>query len=239
MDINYAELLDVTYRALISLVTLFLITKLLGKKQVSQLSLFDYVIGISIGNFAAEATINLESNWLNGVLAVVLFGVVAYLVSILTMKSIMLRKFFMGEPTIVIQDGKILKQSLKKIKFDINDLLEECRNNGVFDIEQINYALMEANGKLSILLKPEYQNVTIKDMNLKQEKNGLVANVIIDKKIMKESLKALKKDEKWLLKQLKVQGTPLKEVLLGTVDINEKLIVYKENDDIKPKKVLE
>lgn len=239
MDINYMELLDVTYRALISLVTLFLITKLLGKKQVSQLSLFDYVIGISIGNFAAEATINLESNWLNGVLAVVIFGVVAYLVSILTMKSIIARKFFMGEPTIVIQDGKILKQSLKKIKFDINDLLEECRNNGVFDVEQINYALMEANGKLSILLKPEYQNVTIKDMNLKQEKNGLVANVIIDKKIMKDSLKALKKDEKWLLKQLKVQGTPLKEVLLGTVDINEKLTLYKENDDVEPKKVLE
>ena len=239
MDINYMELLDVTYRSLISLVTLFLITKLLGKKQVSQLSLFDYVIGISIGNFAAEATINLESNWLNGVLAVVIFGVVAYLVSILTMKSIIARKFFMGEPTIVIQDGKILKQSLKKIKFDINDLLEECRNNGVFDVEQINYALMEANGKLSILLKPEYQNVTIKDMNLKQEKNGLVANVIIDKKIMKDSLKALKKDEKWLLKQLKVQGTPLKEVLLGTVDINEKLTLYKESDDVEPKKVLE
>ena len=239
MDINYMELLDVTYRSLISLVTLFLITKLLGKKQVSQLSLFDYVIGISIGNFAAEATINLESNWLNGVLAVVIFGVVAYLVSILTMKSIIARKFFMGEPTIVIQDGKILKQSLKKIKFDINDLLEECRNNGVFDVEQINYALMEANGKLSILLKPEYQNVTIKDMNLKQEKNGLVANVIIDKKIMKDSLKSIKKDEKWLLKQLKVQGTPLKKVLLGTVDINEKLTLYKENDDVEPKKVLE
>lgn len=239
MDINYMELLDVTYRSLISLVTLFLITKLLGKKQVSQLSLFDYVIGISIGNFAAEATINLESNWLNGVLAVVIFGIVAYLVSILTMKSIIARKFFMGEPTIVIQDGKILKQSLKKIKFDINDLLEECRNNGVFDVEQINYALMEANGKLSILLKPEYQNVTIKDMNLKQEKNGLVANVIIDKKIMKDSLKSIKKDEKWLLKQLKVQGTPLKKVLLGTVDINEKLTIYKENDDVEPKKVLE
>jgi len=239
MDINYMELLDVTYRSLISLVTLFLITKLLGKKQVSQLSLFDYVIGISIGNFAAEATINLESNWLNGVLAVVIFGVVAYLVSILTMKSIIARKFFMGEPTIVIQDGKILKQSLKKIKFDINDLLEECRNNGVFDVEQINYALMEANGKLSILLKPEYQNVTIKDMNLKQEKNGLVANVIIDKKIMKDSLKSIKKDEKWLLKQLKVQGTPLKKVLLGTVDINEKLTLYKESDDVEPKKVLE
>ena len=85
---DYKEILQVSYRALISLVTLFLITKLLGKKQVSQLSLFDYVIGISIGNFAAEVTINLEAEWINGVVAVTIFGVVAYLVSILTMKTV-------------------------------------------------------------------------------------------------------------------------------------------------------
>ena len=199
---DYKEILQVSYRALISLVTLFLITKLLGKKQVSQLSLFDYVIGISIGNFAAEVTINLEAEWINGVVAVTIFGVVAYLVSILTMKSIILRRFFMGAPTVVIQNGKIIKtnkifqaivfsaesaiikESLKKIKFDINDLLEECRNNGVFDLTQINYALMEANGELSILLKPEYLPITPNDMKLKPEKNSLVANIIIDKKII-------------------------------------------------------
>ena len=94
---DYKEILQVSYRALISLVTLFLITKLLGKKQVSQLSLFDYVIGISIGNFAAEVTINLEAEWINGVVAVTIFGVVAYLVSILTMKSIIARRFFIYE----------------------------------------------------------------------------------------------------------------------------------------------
>ena len=185
---DYKEILQVSYRALISLVTLFLITKLLGKKQVSQLSLFDYVIGISIGNFAAEVTINLEAEWINGVVAVTIFGVVAYLVSILTMKSIILRRFFMGAPTVVIQNGKIIKESLKKIKFDINDLLEECRNNGVFDLTQINYALMEANGELSILLKPEYLPITPNDMKLKPEKNSLVANIIIDKKIMPNNL---------------------------------------------------
>lgn len=239
MDFSWMELGSVVIRAFISLISLFFITKLLGKKQVSQLSLFDYVIGISIGNFAAEITINLEANLIYGTVAVLIFGLVAYFISILTMKNITLRRFIIGVPTVLIDKGKILEKGLKKVKFDINDLLEECRNNGVFDVEQINYALMEANGKLSILLKPEYQNVTIKDMNLKQEKNGLVANVIIDKKIMKDSLKALKKDEKWLLKQLKVQGTPLKEVLLGTVDINEKLTLYKENDDVEPKKVLE
>ena len=122
---NWTELLDVTLRAMISLVTLFLITKMLGKKQVSQLSLFDYVIGISIGNFAAEMTINLESDYLHGILAVVIFGIVAYFVSILTMKSIHLRRYFMGTPTLLIQDGKLLEKNMKKVRYDINDLLEQ------------------------------------------------------------------------------------------------------------------
>ena len=236
---DYKEILQVSYRALISLVTLFLITKLLGKKQVSQLSLFDYVIGISIGNFAAEVTINLEAEWINGVVAVTILGVVAYLVSILTMKSIIARRFFMGAPTVVIQNGKIIKESLKKIKFDINDLLEECRNNGVFDLTQINYALMEANGELSILLKPEYLPITPNDMKLKPEKNSLVANIIIDKKIMPNNLKQMNKDEKWLLKELKIKGYKLEDVLLATLDINDKLTIYKQKENENIKNILE
>ena len=236
---DYKEILQVSYRALISLVTLFLITKILGKKQVSQLSLFDYVIGISIGNFAAEVTINLEAEWINGVVAVTIFGVVAYLVSIITMKSIIARRFFMGAPTVVIQNGKIIKESLKKIKFDINDLLEECRNNGVFDLTQINYALMEANGELSILLKPEYLPITPNDMKLKPEKNSLVANIIIDKKIMPNNLKQMNKDEKWLLKELKIKGYKLEDVLLATLDINDKLTIYKQKENENIKNILE
>lgn len=236
---DYKEILEVSYRAIISLVTLFLITKLLGKKQVSQLSLFDYVIGISIGNFAAEVTINLEAEWINGVVAVLIFGLVAYFVSIITMKSIVARRFFMGSPTIVIQNGKIIKESLKRVKLDINDLLEECRNNNVFDLNQINYALMEANGKLSILLKPEYLPLTPKDMKLNPEKNGLVANVIIDKKIMQENLKQMNKDDKWLLKELKTKKVKLEDILLCTMDINDKLTIYKQKENEEIKNILE
>lgn len=236
---DYKEILEVSYRAIISLVTLFLITKILGKKQVSQLSLFDYVIGISIGNFAAEVTINLEAEWINGVVAVLIFGLVAYSVSIITMKSIVARRFFMGSPTIVIQNGKIIKESLKRVKLDINDLLEECRNNNVFDLNQINYALMEANGKLSILLKPEYLPLTPKDMKLNPEKNGLVANVIIDKKIMQENLKQMNKDDKWLLKELKTKKVKLEDILLCTMDINDKLTIYKQKENEKIKNILE
>ena len=240
MEIDFQELFDVTIRALMSLVTLFLITKMLGKKQVSQLSLFDYVIGISIGNFAAEMTINLETNEINGIWAVVLFGLCAYIVSYVTMKSIILRRFFMGTPTVIIQDGKIIRKNLKKVKFDINDMLEEVREAGYFDLSQVKCAVMEANGNLSILPYPEYRPVTPKDMKLKVASEGLCSNVIIDSKIMKNNLKNINKDEEWLKHELKVKGySDLSKILLATVDVNGAVVVYESNNDLDSKDVLE
>lgn len=239
-DIKWIEVFDTIIRALLSLTALFLVTKLLGKKQVSQLSLFDYVIGISIGNFAAEMTINIESQYINGLTAVLVFGLVAYLVSYITLKSIILRRFFIGTPTILIQNGKLIEKNLKKVKFDINDLLEECRVNGYFDLGQIEYALMEANGQLSIMPKGEYSPVTIKDMKLKATKQELVANIIIDSKIMHNNLKNMKKDVAWLEQELKIKGyQTLDNILLATLDNNDKLAIYQRNVHDKIHDVLE
>lgn len=239
MDINYNELFNVVIRGLLSLITLFLVTKLIGKKQVSQLSLFDYVIGISIGNFAAEMTINLESEELYGIIAVLLFGGIAYLVSVGTMKSIKLRRFFMGSPTILVEHGKILQDNFYKVKYDINDMLEQCRVNGYFDISEIDYAIVEANGELSILAKSEYLPVNRNDMKLKVSKNGLCANVIIDGKVMYNNLKKIKKDEKWLNKELKLKGKDISDIILATVDINDKVVFYERNKGVVSLDVLE
>ena len=224
-----SDLLEVTARAVLSLITLFLVTKMLGKKQVSQLSLFDYVIGISIGNFAAEMTINLESEILHGTLAVIIFGLIAYAISILTMKSIKLRRFFMDIPTIIIENGVLLEESLKKVKYDINDFLEQCREQGYFDISEISYAVMESSGKISILPKSENKPVTRQDMKVKAQKSSIVSNLIIDGKVMQENLKAMKKDEKWLQKQLNQQGRKQEQVLLATFDNNNNFTIYEKN----------
>ena len=229
MQKQIIDLLDVILRCLVSLVTLFLVTKMIGKKQVSQFSLFDYVIGISIGNFAAEMAINLDSSYLHGTVAVIVFGVVAYLVSLLTMKSLKIRKFIIGDPNILIKDGKILYNSLKKSKFDINDLLEEARINGYFDISDIDYALMEANGKISFLPKIESQNPTNKDLKLNINKKGLCINLIIDGQIIDKALIDIHKDESWLLKKLKDRKYKLEEVILATIDLQNNLKVYGKN----------
>lgn len=240
MEFDLNELLIVIVRAYISLITLFLITKMLGKKQVSQLSLFDYVIGISIGNFAAEITINFDSSLIYGIVSVLIFGTFAYTISILTMKSIKLRRFFIGVPTVLIDKGQILEKGLKKVKFDINDLLEECRGNGYFDLNEIDYAIMEVNGKVSIMPKQPYKPITLKDMNLKESNQSLCANVIIDSNIMENNLKNMNKNIEWLEQQLKIKGyESLDNILLATLDKNEKFTVYEKNNDKQSKNVLE
>lgn len=228
-NIDWMELLDVFFRAIVSLVTLFFVTKLLGKKQVSQLSLFDYVIGISIGNFAAEMTINTDSPYLNGTVAVIFFGVIAYFISRITMKSIKLRRFFTGVPTVIIEKGEIIEENLKKVNFDLNDFLQECRSGGYFNIDDIYYAIMEANGRISFLPKAGSSPVTNENMNLKIKQDGLCANVIIDSHIMERNLKNINKDTKWLEKKLKEKNVKLDNVFLATVDVNEKLFIYEKN----------
>ncbi len=237
---DWLEVLDVIVRSILSLVTLFLVTKMLGKKQVSQLSLFDYVIGISIGNFAAEMTINTESQYMNGIVSVVMFGLVAYIVSIITMKSIILRRYFMGVPTILIQKGKILEKNMRKVKFDMNDLLEEIRNAGYFNLEEVEYAIMEANGKVSVLPKVAYKPVTVSDLKLNIKQDGLVANVLIDGKIMPKNLENMHKTQAWLEKQLKQKGyNTYENILLATLDENDKVVIYEKNLDLKPHDIME
>lgn len=240
LNIDFKELIDVTIRSLLSIITLFFVTKMIGKKQVSELSLFDYVIGITIGNFAAEMTINLESQEVNGIWAVLIFGFVAYFVSYITMKNMKLRRFFIGVPTMIIQNGKLLYEPMKRMKLDINDMLEQCRINGYFDISQIEYAILEASGDLSIMPKPEYRPINPKDMQLKVNKEGLCANVIIDSRIMFNNLKNMHKDVDWLNQQLKLKGyEDLSLILLATLDVNEKLVVYEKNSNEKSYDVLE
>lgn len=229
MDIN--EALSIIPRSLISLVTLFIATKILGKKQVSELSLFDYVIGISIGNFTAEMILVLDNQLINGVVAILTFGIMGYIISYISTKSIIFRRFMIGTPTIIMSNGKLLYESFKNLNIDINDFLEQARIAGYFDITQINYAIMEANGDISFLLK--------EDSNSNNKQGILPANVIIDSNIMHENIKETDKSESWFIKELKKQGyTSYENILLATYS-NNNLTIYRKNENIKPKNVLE
>lgn len=237
MDIN--EALSIIPRSLISLLTLFIATKILGKKQVSELSLFDYVIGISIGNFTAEMILVLDTQLINGVVAILTFGIMGYLFSYISTKSIIFRRFVFGSPTIIIDNGKFNYTSLKKLNIDINDFLEQARSAGHFNIQEISYAIMEANGKISFLLKDEYNQPTKKDLKVNITKSNLPASIIIDGNIMNENIKLTNKNYSWFIKELKRQGYTKYDNILLAVYQDNSLIIYEKNENFKNKSVLE
>ena len=230
-----SNLLNIIIRTIIVLIVLFFIAKMVGKKQISQLNLFDYIVGITIGSIAADISLDLEKDLLAGLLSLSLYGFRAYLISYITMKSIKARRFFTGVPTVLVEKSKIIESGLKKTKIDINELLAEARIAGYFDLDEIDYAIMEINGNISFLPKEKNKPVTKKDMKLKSPDSGLTANVIIDSKYMENNMKAINKSKRWLDHELKVQGyNNYDNILLATVDNNYKVLVYKK--DVNPDK---
>ena len=231
---------NVVWRSFLSIIALFFLTKLMGRKQISQLNLYDYVVGITIGSVAAEISTNLDTDFWGGIVVMGVYSLVSVLFSFCTEKSILLRRFIIGVPIVIMENGKILESSLKKSKFDINDFLQEARISGYYDISQIEYAVMEANGKISFLPKSEYVPVTPFDMNLDVNKTSLVSNLVIDSKVMDNNLKMIGKDIDWLLKKMKEQGyNSLDNILLVTCRDNKNITIYEKNYDVLEYRVLE
>lgn len=227
-------------KGIVSILVLFLFTKLMGRKQVSQLNMFDYIIGITIGSIASEMTMAKNISFVEGTLGIGIYAMSAFLISEWTMRSITARRLIVGTPCIIVQRGKLLEKSLKKSKIDLNDLLQEARNAGYFDISEIEYAIMEANGRISFLPKSKYAPLTPDDMKIKTKFKGVSVNLIIDGKIMFKHLKQIKHDERWLLKRLENEGYKnISDLLLVICDSDEKLTIYERNIELLEENVFE
>lgn len=234
------DILNVIIRTIVILFILFIFVKIIGKKQVSQMNLFDYIVGITMGSVVADISLDIEKSFLSGVVSLTIYCLAGLMSAILTNKSITMRRVINGVPTVLVENGKIIEDGLKKVRIDVNDLLSEARVNGYFNLEDIDYAVMETNGKISFLLKGDKSPLTKGDYKLKVKNEGLTANVIIDEVLLEKNLKDIGKSEKWLKHELKVKGyDSYKGILLATVDNNEKLIIYDKNNKVKNKSVLE
>lgn len=209
-----------------SLVVLFGLTKLMGNKQISQLTMFDYITGITIGSIAAELATELENPW-RPLEAMVVYGAVGLLISLCSTKSNRLRKFFGGKPIVLLQNDVLDRKKLKKAKLDVNEFLAMARLAGFFDLRQIQTAVFEQNGNVSFLPKANYRPATPGDMKLPVKDEELPWNVVVDGNIMEKELRLSGKDQKWLSEQLEKQGyhSP-REVLLGVVDKNGALALF-------------
>ncbi|MBT2738892.1 DUF421 domain-containing protein [Neobacillus sp. C211] len=220
-------------RSLIFLGLLFITTKVLGKKQISELSFFEYVAGITIGSIAGEVVTGLEANVWHGMLAVLIFFLVTFLVDFVSLKSKAFRDFAEGKGTVVIKDGKVLENNLKKEKYSIDELSALLRQKDIFRIADVEFAVLEPRGNLSTLLKTENRPLTPKDLQMKMAKEKEPQTVIMDGNIIDESLRCSGKGRGWLYTELEKLDVTLDNVFIGQVDSYGELTVDLYDDKIQ------
>lgn len=221
------DIIKVVLISLLSAVALFVIAKIIGHKQMSQLDFFDYITGITIGSIAAELATELEQPWKHFA-AMVVYGAVSFFLSVLTSKVQKMRKFINGSPSIIMDNGKLYRKNMKKAKLDLSEFMLMCRQEGYFNLSDIQTAVFEYNGRLTILPVSDKRPVNPSDLKLDTEKEYISTEVIMDGKVLQENLNRMDLDLKWLESQLRVQGfSNAKEVFLGICDNNKQLTLYK------------
>ncbi len=220
------DILKLILSSLISAGVLFVLAKLMGHKQLAQLDFFDYVTGITIGSIAAEMATELEKPW-QPLLAMVVYGVVSVGLNLITKKFPRSRKFINGSPTIIMDRGKIYRKNMKKAKLDLSEFMMLLRQEGYFNPGDVQTAIFECNGHLTILPKAENRPVTPSDLNLQPEQDYICSEVIMDGRILGENLKRMDLGEKWLCKKLKEQGFKSeKDIYLGVCDKDRNLALF-------------
>ena len=227
------EILKIIVLSFCSFIVLFFLTKLMGNREMSQLSMFDYIISITIGSIAAEMATALEDDFTQPLIAMIVYAIGAILVSFLALHSIKARRFVSGTSRILYDNGKIYSKNLKKAKMDLNEFLMQCRTNGYFNLSDIQTAILESNGKLSFIPNSLKRPATPEDLNLNPKQDYLVINVIIDGKIIEENLKNTGNNLKWLQTNLeKRKAGSIKNILLATCDKDNNLSVYSKISEL-------
>ncbi len=210
----------VLINSLVAFVYLFVVSKLMGKKQIAQLTFVDYAIGISIGSIAAEYATDVDNPWYYYIIAIGVFFLLSLFISWVLRKAQCLKGLLQGKPSILIEDGKINFQELKKSKLDLYDLIALARTKNYFDLNDIAYAILETDGELSVLPNGNVRPVTAEDFKeIKLEQASLTTYIIIDGKLTSSGLNDLGVDEKWVLEKLGVKDKKeLKAIAIASYD---------------------
>jgi uncharacterized membrane protein YcaP (DUF421 family) len=225
--------LEVAIRSFSILIGLFIITKLLGKKQLSKLSFFEYIVGITIGDIAGTLSMDTGINLTEGITSILIWAFFPLAISYISLKSKKFRDFVEGNSTVFIKNGKILEDNLKKEKYTIDELLEQLRKKNVFRVADVEFATLETNGDLSILLKRDKQPLAVGDIIPNPPPVKEPQTVIMDGQILDEPLATMGLNRGWLKEELDKQGAAIENVFLAQVDSYGQLTIDLYNDKIQ------
>lgn len=217
-------------RGTASFFTLLILTRLMGKKQLSQLTFFDYVIGITIGSIAASFTTDLQVEAAVHFAGLVTWALWEVVLGVITIHNRRARKLIDGEPTVVVHNGRILEANLERMNYTIDDLRMQLRQKDVFRIADVEFALLEPDGSLSVLKKPQHRNVSPEDLGLQVTSRGVAVELITDGHVVDANLRQLHLSRKWLEDQIRQRGLRLDQVYYAEVDATGELYVDVRDD---------
>lgn len=225
---DFMDFVKIIILSAVSFLVLFALSKFMGSRQISQLSFFDYVIGISIGSIAAEMATNIDLAWWKGVLAMIIYAALDVLFELLSRKSIKARKFINGTPIILINNSKISKSALKKAKIELDDLITAARSAGYFDLSQIDTAVMEITGKISFLPKPLERQLTPRDFNFAPVRKGLLTTVVIDGELLADNIASSAVTADYVTRVIAERELRVQDVFLATVDESGNVEIFEK-----------
>ncbi|WP_103109935.1 DUF421 domain-containing protein [Brevibacillus reuszeri] len=225
--------LNIALRTIGALVYLFILTKIIGKRQIKQLTYIEYIVGITIGSIAAFMATEMDGPAYHSLIAMGIFALFPVVMEWLSLKSKKLRDFFEGKSTVLIKEGKILEDNLKKERLTAEYLMEQLRIKNVYKIADVEFALMETSGEISVLLKSQNQPITPKLMewSVAPVEEGQV--IIMDGVIMDEPLATAGLNRRWVRTELQKAGVALENVFLAQVDKGGELYLDLYDDKIK------
>ncbi|MHA6480478.1 DUF421 domain-containing protein [Paenibacillus sp. strain BS8-2] len=212
------DVLEIVLRTLAAIVILFILTKVLGKRQISELSLFEYITGISIGNIAAYVSLDLDNLWYLGIVSLVVWVSASVGIELWTMKNKKVRDFVDGKGTVLIKDGKLLKSMLRKERLTMDELLEQLRSRDVYRVADVEFAVMESSGELNVLLKKQFQPITPDMLGWKMTEEKPPHTIIMDGIVIDLELELAGKDRDWLKHELHKNKIKLEQVLLAQIE---------------------
>lgn len=205
--------------SIVSFVILFIISKIMGKKQIAELNFVDYAIGISLGSIAAQWAIDMDTPWYHFAIAMGIFFLLDIALTLVSRTLPILKKTLHGSPVVLIENGEINYPNLKRSKLAVGDVLGLCRTAGYFALEDVAYAILETNGDLSILPVGAQRPAVVSDLKEGEiEQAGLPSYLVIDGRPLLDTLKNLGKDEHWLMERLQVDKKSMKNILLASYD---------------------
>ncbi|AQT84700.1 putative membrane protein [Paenibacillus larvae subsp. larvae] len=226
------EYIDILLRTISALIIILLIARLLGKQTISNMTFHDFATGITMGAIAANLAFNVKMPALHIILCLAVFAITSLILSWLPLKSKKARKWISGSPTVVIEKGKILEDNMKKIKYSLDSLIQSLREKDIFDIDEVEYAILETNGKISVKKKPEYKTVTMKDLKLPYSlKSSFPVELIMDGEIQEDNLAVHGITKEWLTSQLSKKGKKVSDVFYAVKSTKGNLIIdyYKDH----------